>query len=182
MYFLSTIYHFRFNFKLRLLFSILLYYTQVGINILWCFRLQNALWIVSTYYLLYLIKDIKKAIIQMHPSFFIWLLSSWWWYGKICWKTKSTKKDGKINQKFNFSTMELHAKVGTFLLTMKKEERERERAQNSQKPSIVWMIKFSLHFEQFFLFSFSIKKSPPKTHSEIGVKSKFIIVNGVKNL
>lgn len=76
--------------------------------------------------------------------------------------------------------MELHAKVGTFLLTMKKEERE--RAQNSQKPSIVWMIKFSLHFEQFFLFSFSIKKSPPKTHSEIRVKSKFIIVNGVKNL
>ena len=45
---------------------------------------------------------------------------------KYVGRQNQQKKDGKINQKFNFSTMELHAKVGTFLLTMKKEERERE--------------------------------------------------------
>ena len=111
--------------------------------------------------------------------FFIWLLSISWWYEKICWKTKSTKKMGKsiknsISLLWNFTL-----KLAHFCWQWKK---KRERAQNSQKPSIVWMIKFSLHFEQFFLFSFSIKKSPPKTHSEIRVKSKFIIVNGVKNL
>ena len=69
----------------------------------------------------------------MHPSFlFDYYLLSHDDMKKYVGKTKSTKKDGKINQKFNFSTMELHAKVGTFLLTMKKEERESSEQSKAQ--------------------------------------------------
>ena len=54
----------------------------------------------------------------MHPSFLFDYYLSHDDMKKYVGK-QNQQKNGKINQKFNFS-MELHAKVGTFLLKMKK--------------------------------------------------------------